>query len=65
MPNAPTLPATPRKGEDPANLVPGALPVESVGPTTPIVPPSSIKDEDSSALLDLMDRLHLQEHQAF
>ena len=24
MPNAPALPATPRKGEDPANLVPGA-----------------------------------------
>ena len=65
MPNASALPVTPRKGEDPANLVPGALPVESAGPATPIVPSSTIKDEDSSALLDLMDRLHLQEHQAF
>lgn len=57
MPSLP--PATPFK--DPANLVPGALPVENTDHTTP----SAVQREDNSnVLLDLMGRLHLQEPRA-
>ncbi|CCU97398.1 unnamed protein product [Malassezia sympodialis ATCC 42132] len=56
----PSLPWTPRKQADPSILVPGALPVESAGPATPMQPGPS-QDDTSNTLMDLLGRLQLQE----
>ena len=49
--------------QDQLNVVPSALPVERVGPNTP-VQQNATTEAGQSDLLDLLGRLHLQEPRA-